>query len=216
MNKVENKYKFSMSYGDLYSSSRKAILMARRDINDLQRYGITSAWLDDFRAMIDDFRETETDEEILGDQRIATKKRDTYRDGLHIEIVAIMVRVKLLYGLRSHEYQRFGTKGMSRMNDNDFACMARKVCAEATVLLPQLATKNVTAADIANLQAMESHFTGLIDAQIRATAERDARTQARIAEANLVYDHLVELTSVGKTHYFSRDAARYNDYLIYG
>ena len=204
-----------MSYGTLFGTAKKKICLAHADVADLQRYGITEQWLDEFSTMVDEALNIEMHSSSISLQRAMTIKRDKARDALHLEIMSLMVRVQARFGLKSAEYERFNTAMMSRKTDAEFLVMARHICAEATRQLPALAIKNVTQADIDILENLTQQFSDAIDRQVSEVAARDAKTQQRIESANAIYARLVELTSFAKTHYFGRDAVRYKHYLIY-
>lgn len=206
---------FKMSYGELVQLGDKAISLYDRDIADLQRFGIAASDRLALKNETDAFRTFPTDEEVLGVQTQATAEKDSLRTFVLKSISDIMLRAKLVFGANTPQYQRFATKEMHGEDDANVARIARRVHRVATELLPSLAVRGLTQAELDGFIALIEQFDIAIDAKESAVRQRDIMQQERQEFATQLYKRIVELFDIGKQVYDGVNEAKYNDYIIY-
>lgn len=215
MNYLQTKTKFSMTFGDLNQLADKLIRFARRDMMELMPFGITAAWIDDLEAKNAAAKDFPSDEESVGDQKFATDAKDAAREKLHHLLTMVMVHVKACFGLDSTAYERFGTKAIGESTDSDFARKAGKVRRNLILHMPALTQVGLTPMLFADFTAAVDAFDNAIDDKEDAVSKRDRETQERAMISNEVYAQIIILTDYAKAYFYSRDEARYNDYVIY-
>ncbi len=208
------KNKFKMSYGDLVQLADKAASLISRDTVELKLFGVLPADKIFITTNADSLRAYPTDQELLGVQTVATAKKDAIRGSIQKTISNIMVRVKILYGLGSPEYNRYDTKDLYNDSDAETVRTAYRVHRVATEDLTMLATRGLVQQDLDDLLLIIKLFDAAIDDREQATRNRDRAQQERVEMSNILYDKIAEVFECGKA-VFSSDPARLNDYVIY-
>lgn len=206
---------FNFSYAQLTQLGDKAERLILRDLNDLALYGIDANIANSIAAQTLAFKKYPTDYELVGLVSEATKHKDNIRDQMHVMISSIMIRVKNKYGIGSPTYKRFGASELSNQSDEEIVHTARRVIRLSTEYLPSLAEKGLTQTIIDSLNSILLTFDNSIDAKAAAIDTRDESTQKRITIANALYTQISEVFDYGKDYYYTRDEAKYNDYIIY-
>jgi hypothetical protein len=185
-----------------------------RDQADLNYRNVTPAVISDFSSKIDTFRETDTDVEWVGIVSTFVAEKDKVRNELHILASSIRNMAENVYGLGKGLYKTFGFTDLSRLDDNNYVRAAKRIHRVATTLLADLAPEGLDAPTLAALLAKIDDLDGAIDSVHTKEEERDLATQNRIATGNTLYRTASKLAGIGKTHFFSRDEAKYNDYVL--
>lgn len=215
MKSEELKPIFTLTYADLMQLGDKTERLIKRDSADLALYGVDNGILNNIALLTKTFKEYPSDAELLGLVSEATKDKDEKRTIIHIQISAIMIRVKNKFGISSATYKRFSTSELSNLSDEEMVHTARRVVRLATEYLPALSEKGLTQDMIDTLSTDTVIFDNSIDAKASAVEIRDRSTQERVTIANNLYTAISEIFDYGKEHYYTRDEAKYNDYLIY-
>jgi len=215
MKKNELKPTYSMPYGTLVQLGDKAESLCERDADILIEYGINEGKRTTLKNKTQELKDMPTDEELLSLSVLLTQEKNDYAEKVKEGIRKIMVRVKNVYGDKSPQYKRFGTKGLDKMSDNDICRCAKRVVRTATEYLDVLADKGLTQEEIAELESNNQVFDDKIDEKDNAVRERDIATENRIHTANELYALICEIFDYGKNHWYSRGEAKYNDYIIY-
>jgi hypothetical protein len=215
MKSEELKPVFTLTYADLMQLGDKTERLIKRDSADLALYGVDNGTLSNITLLTKTFKEYPSDAELLGLVSEATKDKDEKRTVIHIQMSAIMIRVKNKFGISSATYKRFSTSELSNLSDEEMVHTARRVVRLATEYLPALSEKGLTQDMIDTLSADTVIFDNSIDAKASAVEIRDRSTQERVTIANNLYTAISEIFDYGKEHYYTRDEAKYNDYLIY-
>ena len=215
MKSEELKPIFTLPYADLMQLGDKTERLIKRDLADLALYGVTTDTAISIAKQTQLFKEYPSDSELLGSVSEATKDKDEKRTVIHIQRSAIMIRVKNKFGISSATYKRFSTSELSNLSDEEMVHTARRVVRLATEYLPALSEKGLTQAMIDTLSNDIVTFDNSIDAKASAVEIRDRSTQDRVSIANNLYTAISEIFDYGKEHYYTRDEAKYNDYLIY-
>ena len=215
MKSEELKPVFTLTYADLMQLGDKTERLIKRDLADLTLYGVDNDTAISIANQTKMFKEHPSDAELLGLVSEATKDKDEKRTVIHIQMSAIMIRVKNKFGIGSATYKRFSTSELSNLSDEEMVHTARRVVRLATEYLPALSEKGLTQAMIDTLSNDIVTFDNSIDAKASAVEIRDRSTQDRVSIANNLYTAISEIFDYGKEHYYTRDEAKYNDYLIY-
>lgn len=215
MKSEELKPVFTLTYADLMQLGDKTERLIKRDSADLALYGVDNGILNNIALLTKTFKEYPSDAELLGLVSEATKDKDEKRTIIHIQMSAIMIRVKNKFGISSATYKRFSTSELSNLSDEEMVHTARRVVRLATEYLPALSEKGLTQDMIDTLSTDTVIFDNSIDAKASAVEIRDRSTQERVTIANNLYTAISEIFDYGKEHYYTRDEAKYNDYLIY-
>jgi isopentenyl phosphate kinase len=208
------KSKFKMSYGDLVQLADKAASLISRDTVELKLFGVLPADKIVITTQADNLRTFRTDQEMLGLQTIATAKKDDFRIILQKTVSNIMIRVKILHGIGSPEYNRYDTKELHNGSDSETVRLCYRVYRVATEELTSLITRGLTQQDLDDFLINIKLFDAALDEREKATRDRDRIQQERVEIANILYDKIVEVFECGKA-VFETDPARYNDYIIY-
>ena len=215
MKKQEPKTDFNFSFANLEQLGDKAVDLIVRDAAELVDYGVDTAYKDALELTVQNLKDFPTDEELQGVATIATEQKDAAADAFRTGVRSIMVRVKQVFKSGSATYNRFGTKGLDDMTDNELVRCGGRVSRMATQYLTELAAKGLTAGMITDLDALTDALDDAIDTQDEAIRARNVGTQERIELANGLYAKIVEVFDFGKDYWFSRNEAKYNDYIIY-
>ena len=213
--KIEVKRIFNFDDATLIQRSDALLGSLNRDIADLGYRNITAAVLASFANRIDAFRETDTDVEWQGAISDIVGKKNQKRAELHIKIGTIRNMAQNVYGTAKGIYSSFGFDNLDRLDDNNYVRAAKRVYRMATAKLSDLSAEGLTAAQLTDLQADIVDFDNKIDEVDAKEEERDLATQTRITTANELYRTAKKLSGIGKTHYLSRDEAKYNDYVLF-
>jgi hypothetical protein len=79
----------------------------------------------------------------------------------------------------------------------------------------ELQAKGLTAGMIADLDTKCTQFDLAIAAKEDAVLAREVATEQRVTLANDLYARIVRICGFGKDYWFTRNEAKYNDYVIY-
>ena len=215
MKKNELKPDYNMSYSSLMQLGDEAVILANRDATELAVYGLTPAKISLLQLKTQALKDMRTDEELLAKVSIATNDKNDFADQVRNAVRSIMVRVKVEFGEKSPEYNSFGVKSLDKLTDNDLYRCAKRVTREATVYLPQLSGRGLTQGEIDDLENTAQTFDDKIDLKDTAIKNRDIATEQRIKLSNELYKLITEVFEYGKDWWYSREEAKYNDYIIY-
>ncbi len=205
---------YVISDADLIQLADSKISAAKRDMAEMQDFGITDIILADINKKRDNFADMTTDEELEGMKISSTADKNAAADVLRKAIRRIMARVGNKYGVKSGKYSRFGVDTLSRMSDTELYKCGKRVQRQARALLGQLVSEGLTEADISDLETITLTFDTTIDAQDDAIRDRDIATQERITLGNDLYADVTRLSNTGKAIWEGTSEAKYNDYLI--
>jgi hypothetical protein len=212
---MSNRKKFSISYDYLGRWSKSVIEFMMRDIAEFSRFGYSEEKARELLQERNDFYDTLTDEELLGDQAIATEKKNKLRERLTDILEEILVRVKSKFGQRSSIYHKFHIHDLSRIKDEVLVQNARYVVRISGEYLALLKGMGLSPQLIGDLEKMTDEFEAAILDQYEATANRAIGTMERVDKANRLYESISAICEIGKTIWHNKNEAKYNDYIIY-
>ena len=185
----------------------------KRDIADFASRNITLVTLADFEILIDDFDNTPTDEELLGEWLAATDTKNKTMEAVKIAIRPIRNMAELVYKGKG-KYTSFGFEDMAHMNANDLYQLVKRVVRVGTKCLAELSTQGLTQTQLTALQNMATLLETQIDDAEEKQETRDLETQNRVQKGNALWAKMVELASIGKSIYVDTNPAKYNDYVL--
>ena len=215
MKKEEPKTDFNFSYAALEQLGDKADDLMIRDSAELATYGVDPVYIANVAAKTLALKNYATDEELKAAAAIATEQKEAAADVLRVGIRGMMVRVKQVFKPSSATYKGFGTKELDEITENDLVRCGHRVGRLAMQYLPQLAPKGVTPILITELDSATTILDEAIDTQDTANRMRNLATHERVEMANALYAIIVELFDFGKDYWYTRNEAKYNDYIIY-
>ncbi len=187
----------------------------RRDLVEFEKYGVTEDSIDSLDSMITEFEAIPTDEELVGDQVIATQAKDAQAEKVKGILGAIMTRVRNKFGAHSGEYRKFGVGEIATLDGGKLGYTAARAHRVAVTYLPQLMSEGLTQEMLTDFDTQIKAFNTRLGAQEDAISDRDIATENRAAKANAIYSLLVKYCDTGKRIWASTNEAKYNDYVIY-
>lgn len=200
---------------DLYDQSVERLRHARRDLKYFQTYAYGEDKLQAFEDLCRRFVETPTDEELTGEQMVATEKKNEKAEQLKTAIRSVMTRVANKYSIRSGRYRKFGTYKMNDMSDPKLLLCGRRVVRVASQQLPLLRITGLQEQHIEEVRDAAKQFENALHIKQDKTADRDIAVEKRIELGNQVYEELVNICNIGKDIWAEKNKAKYEGYTIY-
>ena len=206
---------FKYSDADFVQIADSKINAVERDFAELETYGITAAFIADYRAKRNAFAHAPTDYMLSGMMMMATQAKNETHNALTIAIRRVGDRVRIKYGEAHGIYSNLGIAKLSKQPSHELLRTGRSVVETCTSYLAQLASEGVTAPMLAHIAALSEDLDEQIDAQRRAIKNRDMAVFERITLGNELYDMMVSICAKGKSCWYGVNEAKYNDYIIY-
>lgn len=200
---------------DLYMNCTAAIRSAHRDMDYFLDYGYDLERLKKFKAQADRFRTLPDDDELVGDQMIATEKKNKSREKLKHAIRSLMTRVSTKFNNRTGRYRKFGTAKMGDMTDAQLIFCGRRVVRVARAQIDFLADVGVNENILGRISEANSEFERAANLQQDRVSDRDISVERRVEEGNKIYDELVVLCNIGKDIWAEKDLTKYEQYCLY-
>lgn len=195
--------------------AKAKIAFMRRDITEFDKFGIKEVNLAALETLVNALQALPTDEELLGDQTLATEQKDALEEPLREKIRDIMTRAKNKYGEGSARYRKFGVTDISQQEGGPLIFTAGRVKRVATSLLTDLASEGLTQDHIDALDDNTTAYDQKFGEKEDAISARDVATEDRAEKANAIYRLLVKYCETGKRIWVGKNEAKYNDYIIY-
>ncbi len=215
MRRAIEKPLFRMPFSNLAQLGDTAASLIVRDMIELGLFGITAATKTAIEQNTVTLKEYPTDIELLSEVSYCVEERLKAEDDVKVQIREIMHRAKSLWGEDHSRYRSFGTHGMDAMSVSDLHRCACQVVRIGTLRLTELTPKGLTQAILDTLEDRTAELDTWIDKKVDAVNARDEATCERIATANALYKKIVDVFDIGKNYWFTRNEAKYNDYVIY-
>lgn len=215
MKKQAGHRKYNFPDADLYLQCIERIKYAHRDHLYFRNYGYDIDRLKKFNAMCEQFKKLPDDDELLGDQMIATEKKKASAEKLKTAIRSIMTKVSMKYNNRSGRYRKFGTAKMGDMTDAQLVFCGRRVARVAQSQIDFLADVGVNVNAIQRVRDACKNFENALNIQQDKVADRDISVERRVEQGNKIYDELVLLCNIGKDIWAENDPVKYENYTIY-
>ena len=206
---------YKMQDIELYEFCRIIAVFVEEDIVLFGPYGIFMEDLELFRTANEAFANDASDRVLVAQKKTLTEAKDAAAEDLRVAIREIMQRVENKFGANTAAYRKFGTDVLTRKTDYELLSTARRVFRAGTKLLPELASRGVTAAMLDNVMDLRNKMEDLkIDIE-DAVTDRDVLQEERVRKGNALYGMLVDLCGTGCTIWENKSAERYNNYIIY-
>lgn len=215
MKKQPTNRQYNFPDADLYVQALERIKYAYRDIKHFEPYSYNLERLKQFKALCDQFHALPDDDEVLGDQMIATEKKDAAAERLKSAIRSLMTRVAIKYNNRTGRYRKFGTAKLGDMTDAQLLFCGRRVVRVARQQIDFLADVGVNESILSRIVEAHQDFEQALNIQQDKVADRDIAVERRTEIGNKVYLELVVLCDIGKDIWAERDPVRYENYCIY-
>ena len=213
MTKNNETRSYSMSDADLGKTAMGLATSIKRDLTDFATRNITAADVTSFETITDDFNNTPTDEELLGELMEATENKNKTITDIKVAIRPIRNMAELVYKSKG-KYSSFSFEDMDSMTDFETFRLATRVVRVGTKYLADLSPKGLTQAQLTALQALATLLFGQMETVEDKQENRDIETQHRIHKGNMLWEKMVELASIGKSIYADTTPAKYNDYVL--
>lgn len=215
MKKQSTNRKHNWPDADLYMHCVSAIRLAHRDNQYFASYGYDLERLKRFKAKVDRFKDLPDDDEMVGDQMLATEKKNKSRDKLKNSIRSLMTRVAMKFSNRTGRYRKFGTSKMGDMTDAQLIFCGRRVVRVARAQMDWLEEVGVNEDILRRITDSGQEFERLTNLQIDRISERDIAVERRVDDGNDIYDELVILANIGKDIWHEKDEEKYMQYCLY-
>jgi len=210
---LERDYHLSDSELALFASN--LVTFITRDAVSFAERGIDALAITALGNKEDEFEAFPTDPEYKALVTIAAEDKDADRAQLHSDIRGITDRAMIKWGAEAGRYKRFEVKDLTNMSDKDLHFAARRVVRIGTDYLLDLAAEGLTQAMLDVLTALAQDFEDHLNALGDAIADRDEKTEERIALGNELYALVAKYCEIGKVIWKETSEAKYNDYVIY-
>lgn len=211
MKPVKRKYK--TSDGKLIQTADDILDSAARDAAELATYGVDAVYIDAIVVARENFSNTATDNELMGEMMDATKNRNDKATQVRNAIGPIATRFRVKYGEASGKYRGLSIELLSQQDTAELVRTGRAVVRMATQNLTDVG-QGLTQAEIDALAALVGELDVLIDVQRKAVKDRDIAVDDRIKKGNSLYELVVNLAEYGKSAWKNVNESKYNDYII--
>jgi hypothetical protein len=205
---------FNFSDAALMQLADAVISTGRRDATELGPEGVTSTRLDDLETLNASFRDMEDDIEWAGLVSEKTAEKDAALAECETGVRNIRRMAANIFGERSTKYKRFGFDSINALKDVErikaYFRVHRRAVDNALALAPEGLTATVLTAFRDACVAADEAYDVLKD----TIDDRDLATAERVVLGNAIYTEVVKICNTGKTYWFDRSEAKYNDYVI--
>ncbi len=206
---------FRIHLGVFYTLMMTILGFIKRDKAEFVKQGVTEEKIAEVEALLTEFSEIPTDDELLGNQINATNEKDKARDKLRTSIAEVIDRAASKYGTNSGYYRKFGISTLSELDGGELSTGARRVFRVGTAMASDLASEGLIQEMLDTLKNNNVIFDKALGNKEDAVADREIATEDRIEKANAIYALMVKYCEKGKRIWISTNQARYNDYVIY-
>ncbi len=215
MKKQATNREYNFPDADLYAQCLERIKNIRRDLKEFEEYAYGEAKLEDFEKLVKGFADLPSDDELLGDQMVATQKKNEAREALKTAIRSVMTRVASKYNPKSGRYRKFGTYKMNDMSDPKLLLCSFRVVRVGESLLPFLEETGLKQEHLDRVRQASKAFENSIHIQQDKVSDRDIAVEKRIDIGNQLYRELVFVCNIGKDIWAEKNKAKYENYTIY-
>jgi hypothetical protein len=215
MKKQSINREYNFPDADLYSQCLERIQYIKRDHKEFDAYAYNSDKVAAFEAIVKRFGDLPDDDELIGEQMIATQKKNEAAELLKTTIRSVMTRVATKIDQKSGRYRKFGTHKMNDMSDPNLLLCGLRVARVAEQLLPFLDEAGLKQEHIDRVRQATKAFENAIHIQQDKVADRDIAVEKRVEIGNELYRELVLVCNIGKDIWAEKNKAKYENYTIY-
>ncbi len=210
--KIIRKYRFSD--GVLLHLARQVVRAGTRDNAELDALGVTTARLNALQTMATTFVNTEDDVEWKGLVSIKRELKDAALEECKISMANIRRMAANAFGEKSSTYRRFGFNKINRLSDVLRIKAYFRIWRRASENAAAMASEGMTAQVLADYLTACETYDLAYDVMEDTAIERDIAAENRVQLGNSIYAEVAKISNTGKTYWFTRSEAKYNDYLI--
>ena len=206
---------FRIRLGVFYTLMTTILGFIKRDKAEFVKQGVTDEKITAVEALLTEFSEIPTDDELLGNQINATNAKDIAGGQLRTGISEVIDRAASKYGIDSGYYRKFGIRTLSEIDGGELSSGARRVYRVGTSMLTDLADEGLTQAMLDTLKSTTKIYDEALAKKEDAVSDREIAAENRIEKANAIYELMSGYCEKGKRIWVSTNQAKYNDYVIY-
>lgn len=206
---------YNFSDAELYTWCLERLAYVERDAQEFAGYSFGASRLEAFKTLCQQFAALPDDDELLGDQMLATDKKNEAREALKLQIRSVMTRVATKYDIKEGRYRKFGTSKMNDMTDPQLFFCGLRVVRVGEKLLDFLAETGLKQEHLDKVKQAAYAFEAAMQIQQDKIADRDIAVEKRIELGNELYRELVLICNIGKDIWISSNKAKYDQYCLY-
>ena len=211
--KVENR-KYNLNDSDFILLMHNIIRELRKDIIDLENYGINKEkvdYVDDLCNKISYFLPNDVQLcDIVGKTQ---EMKAAYSALLDVNRM-IVLRAKACFGAKSTFVKGLGMSDMTNFSYDKLIQASKAMIPTLTEALPQLAEYGFTAETLAELSAKISAFEEARLAQNQMQKLRANATVERVKMSNELYEKVAMYAEIAKAVFVKSNPVRYKQYLL--
>jgi hypothetical protein len=192
-----------------------SIRNAYRDEALFKSYGYAPERIFAFKAQCETFKALPDDDELIGEQMLATEKKYAAAENVKTAIRSIMTRVEIKYHNRSGRYRKFGTAKMGDMTDAQLLFCGRRVVRVSQMQMTVFESVGLNDLAIQRVSQACAEFETLVNIQQDKVSDRDIAVEIRTEQGNKIYEELVVLCNIGKDIWADKDKVLYEQYCVY-
>jgi hypothetical protein len=200
---------------ELYTQCLERILYIKRDLIEFKAYAYGEEKILAFEKMVKSFGDLPDDNELVGDQMLATQKKNDAAEALKTAIRTVMTRVTVKIDAKSGRYRKFGTHKMNDMSDANLLLCGLRVARVSEQLLPFLEESGLKQELIDRVRQSTKAFENAIHIQQDKVADRDIAVEKRVEIGNDIYREFVMICNIGKDIWAEKNHTKYENYTIY-
>ncbi|MEN9611819.1 MAG: hypothetical protein RLZZ628_2633 [Bacteroidota bacterium] len=200
---------------DLYVMCLDCIRNAYRDETLFKQYGYAPERTLAFKSQCEKFKALPDDDELIGEQMLATEKKYGAAENLKTAIRSIMTRVEMKFNSRSGRYRKFGTAKMGDMTDAQLLFCGRRVVRVSQMQMAFFESVGLNELAIQRVSQACAEFESCMNVQQDKVSDRDIAVEIRTEQGNKIYEELVVLCNIGKDVWADKDPKRYELYCVY-
>ena len=170
----------------------------RRDAAEYDTRGVSSAVIDAFEVLGNQFEMFPSYEMFKADVGIAVEVKNAIYENLIIAIRNITDYAAIKWGNQSPQYKRFGVKDINNLGDTEMIYTSRRVIQVAEGFLADLIIEGLTQQIIDDLVAIAQSFEDNMNVVKDAVADRDKKTEEMIQHSNQLYSYVSKYCEIGK------------------
>jgi hypothetical protein len=210
---MENLRNYVITDGELKQFADIIAINVNRDLVDFNRRGVTSATVDNLKALATDFNDYPTDQEYHGPEIVANEEKEELAKQIMTQarIIRSMAREKY-HG--KGIYELFGFRKLNNATEDGLYRLSNRIVRSANKLKAELQPLGLTDEMINNLNTLANNYNTAIELRNQKAEERIYATQVRIQKGNALFAEISRLCLIGQSLYIDSNEAKHNDYII--
>jgi len=205
---------YTFSDAALMQLTDEVVSNSNRDIAELEPEGVTPTRLTALEGLNDTFRDLPDDVEWAGMVSEKTEEKDAALLVCEAGVRNIRRMASNIFGEHSAKYRRFGFTGINDLREVERIKAYFRVWRRASAHVADLASEGLTPVVLADFRNACEAADDAYDALADTINDRDVATEERIELGNRIYAEVVKICNTGKTYWFDKVEAKYNDYVI--